>query len=1209
VNLLQRLHDNHRNDRQQWEQDLKKAKNQSSHLKEELKETIEDRIAWLEERFMEEIQSQNNRGGDNHSGASTVSTTHADTSDSDGDYYYQHVSSFGRQRRNGPQPPNSPLPAAEAAVEVSYDSAMALQRLDELERVVERQQMEKSELSTLLEHATKVTQQGEQLSANMQQQLQGLLKEVDQTAQKQKKYYREKVATQKRLLALLEQQHNNTVAEFNHEKSVLEDTIVQLTADKASLQKDIQGLQTDHEAQREAWEREKLTLQSVIRQLERDCRAERNRPADNQEGAYIFSSTSDDDYQDDDVSSIHQSTAMVRPGSSASVSSPRRDADNATSDHWDDNFDRAMVERDYFKQEAEQVKRELESLRSMTSNVTDVSMPSDAGYVKELEKQVQSYKRQLDKEVDHYRELTRHTQRQFDEYKVTAQNQLDEASRQLEESDLQHEKILSEFKRLVDEKQRELEATLAELASLHKGLDGDTRYRDSLEKRNDLASKIRKMERQRDDEKSEWKLRLETVIAENKRIQAEKDKLEMRLEESHLKHKAELHKLESKIGHEAKKWTECSTGAEAKNKRLSKELKESNAKLEKLKKVRENWEDLMERHALEAQEWASQLEEIKERHAAEKEELNVQLSGIQLQCDDYISQVNQLTLEIQRLKTELKELKSEGDTTASLKQIHKEETQRLTSELEKTKGEVRASVDKTNELMQSLESIRMDYRDSKSKWEKEVDEKDKQILELRVQCGSLQGRVETESASKFESETVLESMEELRKDVISIRETIERTALTDKTISSANFIQLSDEIGAIQTTVNDALAEITLGSEAMIEVKDSVDKVYKAIKSPTDSSKGAPELEKLHLEIRGLRDSLSSVMESQKSSSFVLNDSIRQEMVSELHQKEAKLAELSARLELVSMELQGEREKLASAEKEIATLNDQADAYGEELMRIQALNAGLEEALSATERKMEEAILSQAHQNLREGSSEYANRTARAYDDSTPFLEEALALAQGLTDLVHGKEEDTDVMDMLQSLSDLMDQHERGELSRAQRCDEESESREGPPPRDHPGEPHHASETARRKPKLSSSSSFRVDTCGKSETPPAPVQSPEASRYDTPLQIVVEQLYARCQLLERERTQMMETTLDLLTSARKANEAELDAALSTARRRAAEEVMRVRQETHREKERLYHKVCGACAKGLLITSSGHKVTADCPAAVSSTMGGPGIGMQ
>lgn len=1189
VNLLQRLQESHRTDRQQWEHDLKKAKNQSSHFKEELKETIEDRIAWLEERFLEEIHNQNNRGGDNYSGGdSTVSTTHADTSDSDADYNQLDVQA--RRRRNNSLLRSMAPPALDANVEVSYDSAMALQRLDELERVVERQQAEKSELSTLLEHATKVTHQGEQLSASMQQQLQTLLREVDQTAQKQKKYYREKVATQKRLLQLLEQQHNNTVDEFRNEKSLLESTIAQLRSEKAALEKNLEAVRIDHKAQKEDWEREKRSLQTVIRHLEGDD-VDGLTPGRRQDGAFIISSNSDDFYQDD-VSSIHASTFMVRPTSSASMSSPRRAAGGVAEEQFDENYDRALVERDYFKQEAEHAKRELESLKSMTSNVTgDASVASDAGFIKELEKEVERYKRQLDKELDHYRNLAAYTQKELDEYRKDVQKELNVAKQQIQEADEAYEKKLAsavaEYQRILDEKEEEMQAAIAELMSQHEGLSEEQRYRDSLEKRNGLASKIRKLERQRDDEKCEWKLRLETVVAEKKRFQEESERLAKSLDELTVKHKAELSELEAKLGQESQKWTECSSGAELANKRLAKELKESKSKLEKLKRERENWEDLMERHSREAEEWASQLEELKESYSAEVATLNELLVQARQDCDVCVAKLHESEAEVTLLKSELLASRSETDVTASNEQKHMEEMQALTKELEKSKGETRALVDKTNELSRSLEALRKDHSASKSKWDGLIADKDNQILELRVQCCSLTEKLDGKAASTMDSRVVVNSMEELRKDVVSIRDTLESTALTDKTIAGANYAQLSDDIGAVQTTLNEALAEITLGSEAMMEMREIIDKVLKAVKSRSESSRDS-QPQALSTEILGLRELLGAFTEAQKSGVSLLNDSMRQEMVVDLQKKESKIAELNACFEQTKAELFAVREKLLSAEQEIATLNDQADAYGEELMRIQALNAGLEEALSATERKMEEAILQQGHQTYGDRGVVNGLGAGRAEDDSTPLLEEALALAQGLTDLVHGKDEDTDVMDMLQSLSDLMDQHERGEWQPSQRPDAEIENREGPPSRTGPGIVSHQTPGVprpRTRSSDSSAASVGVDFSAKREAPPAPVRTPEASRHETSLQIVVEQLYARCQLLERERTQMIETTLDLLSAAREANEAELDAALITARRRAAEEVLRVRKESHKEKERLYLKVCGACAKGLLIAGT------------------------
>ena len=117
--------------------------------------------------------------------------------------------------------------------------------------------------------------------------------------------------------------------------------------------------------------------------------------------------------------------------------------------------------------------------------------------------------------------------------------------------------------------------------------------------------------------------------------------------------------------------------------------------------------------------------------------------------------------------------------------------------------------------------------------------------------------------------------------------------------------------------------------------------------------------------------------------------------------------------------------------------------------------------------------------------------------------------------------------------------------------------------------------------------------CISGEAPPLPVETPlltkhsssGASSNDPSLQLVVEQLYGRCQLLERERMEMMEVTLDLLESAREANAAELEAAVATARRMSTEEIMRIRQRNRMEQERIFHKLCSRCVvEGQHLTS-------------------------
>jgi serine/threonine protein phosphatase PrpC len=63
--------------------------------------------------------------------------------------------------------------------------------------------------------------------------------------------------------------------------------------------------------------------------------------------------------------------------------------------------------------------------------------------------------------------------------------------------------------------------------------------------------------------------------------------------------------------------------------------------------------------------------------------------------------------------------------------------------------------------------------------------------------------------------------------------------------------------------------------------------------------------------------------------------------------------------------------------------------------------------------------------------SKHADPAVETNYDMTPHLDEALAVAQGLTALVHGKVEDTNVMDTLKGLSDLMDEHETREQEQA----------------------------------------------------------------------------------------------------------------------------------------------------------------------------------
>eukprot|EP00797_Seminavis_robusta_P013903 Sro211_g087840.2 (909) ;mRNA; f:16483-19209 len=85
----------------------------------------------------------------------------------------------------------------------------------------------------------------------------------------------------------------------------------------------------------------------------------------------------------------------------------------------------------------------------------------------------------------------------------------------------------------------------------------------------------------------------------------------------------------------------------------------------------------------------------------------------------------------------------------------------------------------------------------------------------------------------------------------------------------------------------------------------------------------------------------------------------------------------------------------------------------------------------------------------------------------------------------------------------------------------------------------------------------------------------------SPIQLVVEQTYNRCQALERERCDLINVTLDLLSASREANKAEIDAALASARRKASEEMIAMKQQTQSQVDQIWIRLCEKCRESLV----------------------------
>lgn len=253
-------------------------------------------------------------------------------------------------------------------------------------------------------------------------------------------------------------------------------------------------------------------------------------------------------------------------------------------------------------------------------------------------------------------------------------------------------------------------------------------------------------------------------------------------------------------------------------------------------------------------------------------------------------------------------------------------------------------------------------------------------------------------------------------------------------------------------------------------------------------------------------------------------------------------------------ELSAEVSRRQKSETEIATLNEQASAYAEELMHLQAENAKLEILLQEAEAKASYALTGGPQQSC--DAESFTSESLElehvaSYSEDSTLLDEALALAQGLSDIVQGNDEngnEVNVLEIMENLADMIDEQDQsddvailGKPKKSVRSKEDS---------------------SKKKP--SAVTKGNKDRFRRS-----------LSANEPKLTVFIEQLYGRCQVLERERLEMMELTLDLLESTRRSGKAEVEAALATARRRTADDFRRMRDENSATREALYHKICSS----------------------------------
>mmetsp|Transcript_5048 Transcript_5048/g.10439 ORF Transcript_5048/g.10439 Transcript_5048/m.10439 type:complete len:1448 (+) Transcript_5048:131-4474(+) len=580
----------------------------------------------------------------------------------------------------------------------------------------------------------------------------------------------------------------------------------------------------------------------------------------------------------------------------------------------------------------------------------------------------------------------------------------------------------------------------------------------------------------------------------------------------------------------------CSSPTEKVRKEIS-QWKETASKLER------SVNDLMESEAQTAEKYQAQLEDLQRKNRNEREEcekLTEEKAGLHHQIHDLGSKVEEAERTIQKTAAVLEEMK----------ESHTKEVQ---------------------ELNTSLEELKMLHESSNIQLESEVKRLEVENVDLRANIQTAESDV---AATRTEASS---AVHELGNEIAALRKAVE--SFPESVQDALNQSGLIRSVEDIHSTIYDALAEVTLETENLIECRHGLATLLERSNAVLDAE---PQRE-LQEKMVSLGELLEKALEARQG-----EQTTQLQSPTQLTKCMAELLFAKKTIEDQAEQLEFEKHARNKAEHEIRLLNDQADAYGEEVMRLHALNSNLEDTLNEAERRMETALGSremaeevllggekilQDDENQSKLPEKPGEGELPSEDFSSPMLDEALALAHNLTALMQSNqdaEKETSVMEMLETMSNMIDDSahpsdpEQGipvevQIVKKKTSAGSVQAEEGPP-----------------LPVLSpTASSRKASTTGPSAAPTLVA----TSRGE--LTVVVEQLYSRCQMLERERTDLMEVTLDILQSAREASSAELEAALATARRKSAEELLRVREDNQKGLWRLYHKLCGRCQHGLM----------------------------
>jgi hypothetical protein len=419
--LFQQLEHQHSQERTQWQSELQQSAQQQSLLKSELKQTLQQQLAWLEERCL--APQHVLPGVHQRPDQWTPETTMESQSSSAGSLVAADCTTRGALIQGGGGD-DMATSCGGGGVEMTYDTSLQVQQIQALEQCVReerlRHETDRAEWIRLLEAAAADTTKAAQQLRTLQ------LKSTKQ--QVQAKQWKEKARVLAELLPLTEQQFQTERWAWQQERAAaelagqqeLERVREELVQEHEQVLQQVKGemegrlaVLQEQSQQEQAKLVQKVREEAVVQQqLLEDAMAEMQRGLEQQNEASklaLQEQQAERERLEAHVQSLLDERRTLRADAADFTELATRSKQQCTvlqkhlaeaesSDHqrkdedWESALDRALAERDLYRQEADALRQELDE-RRLLHDASPVSADLAQKYKESVEQHSQVVQR------------------------------------------------------------------------------------------------------------------------------------------------------------------------------------------------------------------------------------------------------------------------------------------------------------------------------------------------------------------------------------------------------------------------------------------------------------------------------------------------------------------------------------------------------------------------------------------------------------------------------------------------------------------------------------------------------------------------------------------------------------------------------------------------------------------------------------------------